>query len=49
MEDKAKKYRVLLNQYLASVNVAMSNLYSDAEFKVITEILSKHIEKICVR
>lgn len=46
MEDKAKKYRVLLNQYLASVNVAMSNLYSDAEFKLVTAVSSFPIEQL---
>lgn len=40
MEDKAKKYRLLLNQYLESVNVVMSKLYDDMEFQLITAVSS---------
>ena len=46
MEDKAKKYRLLLNQYLESVNVVMSKLYSDTEFKLITAISSFPLSKL---
>lgn len=46
MEDKARKYRLILNQYLKQIDIDMNKLYGDAEFKMITAVSSFPISKL---
>lgn len=41
-----KKYRIILNQYLNTINIEIGKVYSDLEFKLITAISSYSISSL---